>query len=78
MSDRDAFIAGLPKAELHMHLEGSVEPELMLALAGRNGVALPWSNADELRAAYRFANLQSFLDLYTIGCRVLVTEQDFL
>jgi adenosine deaminase len=73
----DAFIAGLPKAELHMHLEGSIEPELMLALARRNGIALPWPDADALRAAYRFSNLQSFLDLYYAGCQVLQQEQDF-
>lgn len=73
----DAFIAGLPKAELHMHLEGSIEPELMLALARRNGIALPWQSADALRAAYRFSNLQSFLDLYYAGCQVLLVEQDF-
>lgn len=73
----DAFIDGLPKAELHMHLEGSLEPELMLALARRNAIALPWSAAEELRAAYRFDNLQSFLDLFWAGCRLLVQEQDF-
>ena len=77
MSDFSAFIRGLPKAELHMHLEGSIEPELMLDLAARNGVKLRWDSADELRAAYQFANLQSFLDLYFEGCRVLVHEQDF-
>jgi adenosine deaminase len=77
VKDLDAFIAGLPKAELHMHLEGSIEPELMLALARRNGISLPWQTADELRAAYRFTDLQSFLDLYYVGCRVLLREQDF-
>jgi adenosine deaminase len=60
-----------------MHLEGSLEPELLLDLAQRNAVALPWATASELRAAYQFSNLQSFLDLYYAGCRVLVTEQDF-
>jgi len=73
----NAFIAGLPKAELHMHLEGSIEPELMLALARRNGIALPWQEAEALRAAYRFDNLQSFLDLYYAGCQVLQHDQDF-
>lgn len=73
----DAFIDGLPKAELHMHLEGSIEPELMLDLARRNGLSVPWSTAGEVRAAYRFTNLQSFLDLFWTGCRVLVQEQDF-
>ena len=77
MDTLDAFIAGLPKAELHMHLEGSIEPELMLNLAHRNGIKLPWQDADALRAAYRFSNLQSFLDLYYAGCQVLLREQDF-
>jgi len=73
----EAFVRGLPKTDLHMHLEGSIEPELMLKLAARNGVALRWGTADALRRAYRFQNLQSFLDLYFAGCRVLVTEADF-
>jgi adenosine deaminase len=77
MSTVERFIAGLPKAELHMHLEGSIEPELMFSLAERNGVALRWKSVDELRAAYRFDNLQGFLDLYYDGCRVLLHEQDF-
>lgn len=72
-----AFITGLPKAELHLHLEGTLEPELMFALAARNGVALPYASVDEARAAYEFTDLQSFLDLYYAGCAVLVTEQDF-
>jgi adenosine deaminase len=71
------FIAGLPKAELHMHIEGSIEAELMFALAERNGVALRWPTAEALRAAYTFDNLKGFLDLYYDGCRVLVTAQDF-
>jgi adenosine deaminase len=71
------LIARLPKAELHVHLEGCLDPALMFALARRNGISLRWSSPDELRAAYRFDNLQSFLDLYYEGCRVLVTEQDF-
>lgn len=75
--DSRAFVAGLPKAELHMHLEGSIEPDLMFELAGRNGLALPWSSPGELRAAYDFADLRSFLDLYYQGCRVLVGEPDF-
>lgn len=77
MHELDSFIDGLPKAELHLHLEGSIEPELLLDLARRNDVGLPWATADELRAAYRFVDLQSFLDLYWAGCRVLVREQDF-
>lgn len=77
MHELDAFIDGLPKAELHMHLEGSLEPELILDLSRRNGVTLPWASADALRAAYHFSDLQSFLDLYWTGCQVLMHEQDF-
>lgn len=77
MSGLDAFIRGIPKAELHMHLEGSIEPQLMLDLAARNGLNFRWDTEEELRAAYQFTNLQSFLDLYFEGCRVLVHEQDF-
>jgi adenosine deaminase len=71
------FIAGLPKAELHIHIEGSIEPELMMALAARNNVALRFDSIESLQAAYRFSNLQDFLDLYYEGMRVLLTEQDF-
>ena len=71
------FIAGLPKAELHLHIEGALEPELMFELAGRNGIALPYADVDALRAAYNFADLQDFLDLYYQGMSVLQTEQDF-
>lgn len=67
----------LPKAELHLHLEGTLEPELMLELAQRNGVRLPWDTVEEARAAYDFNNLQEFLDLYYQGANVLQTEQDF-
>ena len=76
-TDLDAFIAGLPKAELHLHIEGSLEPELMFALAARNQVAIPFKSVDEVRAAYSFSNLQDFLDIYYAGASVLVTEQDF-
>src|ERR1044071_3238571 len=72
-----AFIAGLPKAELHIHIEGSLEPELMMTLAERNKAARRFSSIEALRAAYSFANLQDFLDLYYEGMRVLLTEQDF-
>jgi adenosine deaminase len=72
-----AFLRGLPKAELHLHIEGSLEPELMFALAARNGIALPYASVEELRRAYDFSNLQSFLDIYYAGASVLVTEQDF-
>jgi len=71
------YILGLPKAELHLHIEGSLEPEMMFALAQRNGVALPYASIDEVRAAYHFSDLQSFLDLYYAGAAVLQTEQDF-
>jgi adenosine deaminase len=77
MDDQAAFIAGLPKAELHIHIEGSLEPELMMALAARNGVALRFGSIEALRAAYEFSNLQDFLDLYYEGMRVLLHEQDF-
>jgi len=75
--DLRAFALGLPKAELHLHLEGTLEPDLMFRLAARNGVALPYANVEAARAAYDFTDLQSFLDLYYAGCAVLVTEQDF-
>jgi adenosine deaminase len=73
----DAFIAAVPKAELHLHIEGSLEPELMFELARRNSVALPYATVEEVRAAYRFSNLQEFLDLYYLGMGALVTERDF-
>lgn len=67
----------LPKAELHLHIEGTLEPELMMALARRNNITLPYSSVEAIRAAYDFSDLQSFLDLYHIGTQVLKTEQDF-
>ena len=67
----------MPKAELHIHIEGSLEPELIFAMAERNGVALPYANVEALRAAYAFTNLQSFLDIYYAGASVLLHEQDF-
>jgi adenine deaminase len=67
----------LPKAELHLHIEGTLEPELMFRLAQRNSVELPYPDVEAVRAAYVFDDLQSFLDIYYAGCRVLVTEQDF-
>src|SRR5712691_7163118 len=73
----DILIKRLPKCELHIHIEGSLEPELMLALARRNGIRLPYASVDALRQAYSFGNLQDFLDLYYQGMSVLVTEQDF-
>ena len=71
------FIAGLPKAELHLHLEGSLEPELMFALARRNRVEIPFRSVEEVRAAYAFSRLQDFLDIYYRGAAVLLTEEDF-
>jgi len=77
MSDTHNLIARLPKCELHIHIEGTLEPELMFALARRNGIALPYASIEALREAYRFRNLQDFLDLYYRGMSVLITEQDF-
>src|SRR3954463_3811277 len=72
-----AFITGLPKAELHLHIEGSLEPELMFALAKRNNVAIPFASVEEVRAAYNFSNLQDFLEIYYAGANVLLAEADF-
>ncbi|MBI0475574.1 adenosine deaminase [Sphingomonas sp. MA1305] len=77
MTDLATFCTGLPKAELHLHIEGSLEPELMVALARRNRVAIPFASVEEVRAAYRFTDLQSFLDIYYAGAAVLLTEEDF-
>ncbi len=71
------FVRGLPKAELHLHIEGTLEPEMMLALAARNGVELRFGSVDEVRAAYEFDDLQSFLDIYYEGAACLLHEQDF-
>ncbi|MBU6395585.1 MAG: adenosine deaminase [Sphingomonadales bacterium] len=71
------FIRKLPKAELHLHIEGSLEPELMFALAERNGVRIPFASVEDVRAAYAFSNLQDFLDIYYAGAGVLQTEADF-
>ena len=72
-----ALLAAMPKAELHLHIEGTLEPELAFALAARNGITLPYSDSQALRHAYNFSDLQSFLDLYYQGASVLQTEQDF-
>jgi len=77
MDDHAALIDGLPKAELHLHIEGSLEPELMFALAKRNRVALPYPTVASLKAAYNFSDLQSFLNIYYAGASVLLTKQDF-
>jgi adenosine deaminase len=71
------LLARMPKAELHIHIEGSLEPELIFEMSRRNGVALPYKSVDELRRAYAFTNLQSFLDIYYAGASVLLKEQDF-
>ena len=71
------LLCSMPKAELHIHIEGSLEPELIFALAQRNGVALPYAGVEVLRRAYAFSNLQSFLDIYYAGASVLLHEQDF-
>jgi adenosine deaminase len=77
MPSTDALITQLPKCELHIHVEGSLEPELMFALARRNGIRLPYASVEAVRQAYRFRNLQDFLDIYYQGMSVLITEQDF-
>lgn len=71
------LLRAMPKAELHIHIEGSLEPELIFALAQRNGVTLPYADVEALRSAYAFTNLQSFLDIYYAGASVLLKEQDF-
>ena len=77
MTDLDAFITGLPKAELHLHIEGSLEPELMVELARRNQVEIPFASVEEVRAAYSFTRLQDFLDIYYAGANVLREQRDF-
>ena len=77
VADLSTFVRGLPKAELHLHIEGTLEPELMFELAQRNGIALPYPSVEAARAAYAFDDLQSFLDLYYAGAAVLRTADDF-
>lgn len=77
LMDLATFVRQLPKAELHIHIEGTLEPEMMLALAQRNGIDLPFDSVDQVRAAYEFTSLQSFLDIYYQGAAVLLAEQDF-
>jgi adenine deaminase len=77
MKDMARHIDRLPKSELHIHIEGSLEPELMFALAARNGIELRYPSVEALRQAYQFSRLQDFLDLYYQGMSVLITEQDF-
>ncbi len=71
------LIKRLPKAELHLHIEGSLEPELMFRLSKKNNVAIPYASVEEVRAAYNFTDLQSFLDIYYAGAKVLITQDDF-
>ncbi|WP_180059768.1 MULTISPECIES: adenosine deaminase [unclassified Acinetobacter] len=75
--DQLELIRALPKAELHVHIEGTFEPELMFAIAQRNNIAIPYQSVKELKEAYNFHNLQSFLDIYYAGANVLIHEQDF-
>ena len=71
------FIKGIPKAELHLHIEGTFEPELMFKIAGRNNVQLKYKSIEEIREAYKFSNLQDFLDIYYQGAGILTEEEDF-
>src|SRR5215210_2766455 len=73
----DELLREMPKAELHIHIEGSLEPEMMFEIASRNGVGLRYGSVQEVRKAYDFADLQSFLDLYYEGTQVLLYERDF-
>ncbi len=77
MADMKQFLENMPKAELHLHIEGSLEPELMFEIGQRNGVNLPFSTVEDVRAAYQFHNLQEFLDIYYQGANVLLHERDF-
>lgn len=77
MTDISKFITGLPKAELHLHIEGTLEPEMMFALAHRNKVDIPFRSVEEVQSAYNFSNLQDFLDIYYAGANVLLQEEDF-
>lgn len=77
MTNLQALIADLPKVELHCHMEGTLEPEHLLELAAHHGVPVGYQTADQVRRAYQFENLDSFLKLYYQGCQVLRTEQDF-
>jgi adenosine deaminase len=77
MTSIEAFVRAIPKAELHLHIEGTLEPELMFALARKHGIALPYASVEQVREAYSFSNLQSFLDIYYQGAGVLRDEDDF-
>ena len=71
------FIKNVPKAELHLHIEGTLEPELMFKLAKKNNVSIPYKNVEEVKSAYNFKNLDSFLDIYYQSSKVLINEEDF-
>jgi len=77
MADLKHLINDLPKAELHLHIEGTLEPELMMQLADRNAVRIPYESVAAVRRAYEFSDLQSFLDIYYAGAAVLITREDF-
>ncbi len=77
MEDIAKFIREVPKTELHLHIEGTLEPELMFDLAKRNDIKIPYSNVDEVKSAYNFSNLETFLNIYYEGSKVLINEQDF-
>ena len=77
MKDIAKFIREVPKTELHLHIEGTLEPELMFDLAKRNGIKIPYSNVNEVKSAYNFSNLETFLNIYYEGSKVLIKEQDF-
>src|SRR5512146_492159 len=74
---REQLIRRLPKVELHLHIEGTLEPEMMFSLAAKHGAKLPYASVEAVRAAYNFSDLQSFLDLYYAGCDVLRDRRDF-
>lgn len=77
MNNLEKYINGIPKTELHLHIEGSFEPELMFEIAQRNNIEIPFASVEDLKKAYSFNNLQEFLDIYYQGANVLITEQDF-
>src|ERR1035437_5219406 len=77
MISMEDFIKGIPKSELHLHIEGTFEPELMFQIARRNNISIKYKSEPELKKAYDFNNLQNFLDLYYDGASVLMKEQDF-
>ena len=77
MSKIIEFIKKTPKAELHLHIEGTLEPDLLFRLAKKNNIHIPFSNVDEIKSAYNFKNLESFLNIFYQGSKVLIKEQDF-